>query len=127
MNNNLLSNSNALDLLKEMTSEHKRLHASDVDYLASEYFDLDCIKSIIENPRCKGIRIYNGIKTDDNKKQVRLLIAGVDEKGKIILQLNKNLTNASALGLGFGIGIWATAAAIAENGQPCPPFCPPGL
>lgn len=127
MNNNQSTNPNALDLLTKMTAEHKSLHASDADYLASEYFDLESIKTIIENPRCKGVRIFNGIKTEGDKKQVRLLVAGVDEKGKILLQFNSNLASISAVGLAMGIGTFGTAAAIAENGQPCPPYCPPGL
>lgn len=123
MNTNKKNSLSGIDLLNEMTSEHKRLHASDPDYLASEYFELDSLRFILDNPRCKGIRIFNGIKTEGDSKQVRLLIAGLDEKGKIIVQMNTNLTCISAAGLGMGIGFSGTAAAIAENGQPCPPYC----
>ena len=47
---------------QRMINEYKGLHGSDFDFLASEYFDLEFLKSLVNHPRCKGIRVFNAIK-----------------------------------------------------------------
>ncbi|MBK9220991.1 MAG: hypothetical protein IPO78_11215 [Saprospiraceae bacterium] len=124
-NNNNEQKSKAIDfsVAQKMISDYKEVHGMDSDFLASEYYNLDDLRFILENPKCKGIRIFNCIKSEGDAPQNRLIIAGVDENGKIILNQQPALTGVSAAGLGFGMVFNNIVAAIAEHGSPCPPYC----
>ncbi|MBK7736432.1 MAG: hypothetical protein IPI45_01510 [Saprospiraceae bacterium] len=106
-----------------MIQAYKIDHATDSDFLASEYYNLEFLKSIINHPRCKGIRVFNAIKTEGEKKQNRLIVVGVDEHEKIIVPKNNNIAGVSAAGLGLSIGFVETVVGVAEHGRPCPPDC----
>ncbi|MEI2695648.1 MAG: hypothetical protein V9E90_11305 [Saprospiraceae bacterium] len=119
------NNSNFIILseVEKMIQLYKVEHASDSDYLASEYFDLEFLKSIISHPRCKGLRVFNAIKTEGTMKQNRLIVVGVDENDKIIVPKNNTISGISAAGLGLSIGFVETVVGVAEHGRPCPPDC----
>ena len=106
----------------KMIADYKSAHCEEPGFLASEYFDVEAIKRIIANPKCKGIRIFNAIKTEECKKQNRLIILGVDENGKAIINYKTNLSAVSVASLGSSIVLESTPL---ENGMPCPPMCQP--
>lgn len=124
MNNNY-KNTNSISLAnaENMIQAYKIEHGNDPDFLASEYFELASLQSIIKHPRCKGIRIYNGLKDNGETIQNRLIVAGIDENGKILITSGINYSNASAAAIGFGFLVSENVAGIAEHGQPCPPIC----
>lgn len=80
------------------------------DILAnSETFNRSALDSLLAIEGCAGIRIYNGM--DENLK-VHSILVGVNEENEDILPpetLNENEEE------GF----------IFEDGQRCPPLCPP--
>lgn len=108
---------------QRMINEYKGLHGSDFDFLASEYFDLEFLKSLVNHPRCKGIRVFNAIKTEGPNKQNRLIVVGVDENDKILVPKNNTISGLSAAGLGLSVGFVETVVGVAEHGRPCPPDC----
>lgn len=122
MKNNINNNISLPDA-QRMIEDYKYLHGTDSDFLASEYYNLEFLKSIINHPRCKGIRVFNAIKTEGEKKQNRLIVVGVDEHEKIIVPKNNNIAGVSAAGLGLSIGFVETVVGVAEHGRPCPPDC----
>ncbi|MBK7360104.1 MAG: hypothetical protein IPJ80_01735 [Saprospiraceae bacterium] len=122
MKNNINNNISLPDA-QRMIEDYKYLHGTDSDFLASEYYNLEFLKSIINHPRCKGIRVFNAIKTEGEKKQNRLIVVGVDEHEKIIVPKNNNIAGVSAAGLGLSLGFVETVVGVAEHGRPCPPDC----
>ncbi|MBK8298636.1 MAG: hypothetical protein IPK91_15430 [Saprospiraceae bacterium] len=118
-------NPNCINLTsaEQMIQSYKLEHGSDADFLASEYFDLESLKNILNHPRCKGIRIYNAIKTEGEKKQNRLIVMGIDENGKTLVHLKPNLLGISAASLGISVGFTEEVIGVAEHGRPCPPYC----
>ncbi len=120
---NLQSNSISLAYAQSMIDLYKQNHGSDSDYLASEYFDLEFLKSLVNHPRCKGIRVFNAIKTEGPNKQNRLIVVGVDENDKILVPKNNTISGLSAAGLGLSVGFVETVVGVAEHGRPCPPDC----
>lgn len=116
INKNPLYYSDALNMI----AEYKQIHASDEGFLASEYFDVEAIHRILKNPRCKGIRIFNAVQMLEGKKQNRLILLGVDENGKAILNFKACLSAASVASVGASIVLESMPL---ENGTPCPPMC----
>ncbi|MFZ1255453.1 MAG: hypothetical protein WAR77_03830 [Saprospiraceae bacterium] len=106
---------------KEMINEYKNIHLNDSDFLQSEYFDREDLLSLLTNPKCKGLRIYNAIKSNEDSKQNRFIIMAEDENGKTILNTQSFSPGVSVLNL--GMGFIGNEAAILENGSPCPPLC----
>jgi hypothetical protein len=109
--------------MQKMINNYKQQHHSDPDFLASEYFDVEAIRALISNPKCKGIRVYNAIKDDNGEKQNRLIIMAEDENNKTLLTFNAGLSAVSVASLGASIGFIETVVGIVENGMPCPPMC----
>ena len=107
------------DALK-MIAEYKSEHSNDDGFLASEYFDVEALNRILSNPKCKGVRIFNAIQMLDGKKQNRLILIGVDENGKAILDYKTTFSAVSAAGIGSSVVLESTPL---ENGTPCPPMC----
>lgn len=69
----------------------------------SHFFGLNKLKEVIGQEDVIGIRIYYGLKEDENENLVQeLIIVGVDENGDDILNTNK----------------------ILDHSRPCPPYCP---
>lgn len=107
--------SDAMNMIAEYVEKHK----NDPDYLGSEYYDAEAIRRILSNPKCQGIRIFNAIRTDeDGQKQNRLILAGVDENNKIILDYKTSVSAVSAACIGSSIILERRPL---ENGIPCPP------
>jgi hypothetical protein len=107
------------DALK-MIAEYSQIHESDEDFLASEYYDAQAISRILSNPKCKGIRIFNAVQMLDGQKQNRMILIGVDENGKAILNFKAALSSASVASVGASIVLESMPL---ENGTPCPPMC----
>ena len=107
------------DALK-MIAEYKSEHGKDQDFLASEYFDVEAIQRIMSNPKCKGIGIFNAIQTEDGKKQNRLILLGLDENCKVILNYKTGLSAVSAASIASSVVL---EQAPLENGCPSPPGC----
>lgn len=74
----------------------------------SETFDREIIDAILSQPDCTGLRIYFGL---NDQRQVRAVLVGVNQKNEDILSSTNNLETDSSL--------------IAEDGNVCPPICPP--
>lgn len=110
-----------LQELGQMIELYKEIHSKDSDYLASELFEAETLRSILSDPKCKGIRVFNVLKQDGLNRQNRLVLVGVDENGKIIIK-NNQLASASAATLGLGISNFVVTS-VSEHGQPCPPDC----
>ncbi|MGB4970719.1 MAG: hypothetical protein WBO31_14385, partial [Saprospiraceae bacterium] len=67
---------------------------------------------------------FNGLKAEGDSKQNRLIVVGLDENGKTLVNMKMNLSGISAASLGMGIGFITDAInGIAEHGSPCPPYC----
>jgi hypothetical protein len=123
--NNLQAQKHPIDYqtAQSMIKDYQNLHFGDSDYLASEYFDADVIRQLLSNPKCKGLRIYNALKSEDGKSQNRFILMAEDEHGKTILNYQIKLSAVSMNGLGVSAGFVDPVVGIAENGKPCPPYC----
>lgn len=75
-----------------------------------ESFDRSAFDELLRREDCKGVRIYYGMKEEDN--QVHAIIVGFDEEGKDILPVE-------------GVALDGTQPVIIENSVPCPVYCPP--
>jgi hypothetical protein len=75
----------------------------------SEAFNKRALLSLLQAPGCVGLRIYHGVKTG-KRNELRLVIVGVDGKGKDIL-IDKSSFSAAKVNADLG-GL--------EAGQ-CPP------
>lgn len=118
--NSKISHSKALEMIEEYKSDH----GNDQDFLASEYFDVEAIRNLIANPKCRGLRIYNYSGRTNGKKQNRLLIMAEDEKGKTIVNFRTCLSSVSVTSLGMSMCFLAAPPdGVAETGTPCPPIC----
>lgn len=74
----------------------------------SETFNRDAIDKLLSESNCAGLRIYYSM--DENKK-VHAILVGVNSSNEDILPVN-SLNEAEEL-------------IILEEGQRCPPSCPP--
>ncbi len=109
------------DALK-MIADYKSVHVNDDGFLASEYFDVEALNRILANPKCMGIRIFNAIQMLEGKKQNRLIMIGVDENGKAILNYKTTFSAVSVANIG---GSMVFENSPLENSTPCPPMCAP--
>lgn len=75
-----------------------------------ESFDRTAFDALLQREDCKGVRIYYGMKPEDQK--IHAIIVGFDAEGKDILPVE-------------GIIMDGTDGYIIEDGQPCPENCPP--
>jgi hypothetical protein len=75
-----------------------------------ESFDRAAFDKLLQREDCKGVRIYYGMKADDQR--LHAIIVGFDGEGKDILPVN-------------GIAMDGTDPIIVDNGQICPTYCPP--
>ena len=75
-----------------------------------ESFDREAIDSLLRREDCKGVRIYYGMK--DENEHVHAIIVGFDAAGKDILPQADKVGDT-------------TDPIIVENGNPCPTDCPP--
>jgi hypothetical protein len=75
-----------------------------------ESFDRAAFDALLQREDCKGVRIYYGMKQDDDR--IHAIIVGFDEEGRDILPVE-------------GVAMDNTGAVIIEEGLPCPTYCPP--
>jgi len=75
-----------------------------------ESFERDAIESLLKKPNCKGIRIYYGLKNDE---ELHAIIVGYDENNKDILPASRTETTEGEEG------------EIVDNSTRCPIYCPP--
>lgn len=101
--NNQISLQEAID----MTTNYRANRPTNFPYC--ETFNADAINSLLALEGCTSIRIYLGMKEDEN---VDLILVAVNAHGEDILP---NAANAAVTGDG---GI------IIEDGYRCPPGCP---
>ncbi len=81
----------------------------------SETFEWAPINTLMNLPKCTGLRIYFGMEEDD---KVSLVIVGVDENGMDILDpIALNTTSLAS-------DSTVMTDPIVENGTKCPPVCP---
>ncbi len=80
----------------------------------AHFFGCDVIRDILDDPRCKGIRIYYAA---DEKGNPQLILVGADEKRNNILY---RTPVAKAIGASAGGSMPGTA----DESLPCPDFCP---
>lgn len=76
-----------------------------------ETFNATAVQELLNLPGCTGFRIYYGM---DEAGQVHAILCGANEKGEDLY-----LPSQSGYGLKDGEGD------VLENGQKCPPECPP--
>ena len=91
---------------KIVKDEHKGKHLIP----ECESFDRAPFDQLLQREDCKGIRIYYGMK--DNDQRVHAIIVGIDGDGKDILPTE-------------GVIMDGINSIIIENGAPCPSECPP--
>lgn len=84
----------------------------------SEKFDGAQCQQVLGQPGCQGLRIYYGM--DDDLK-IHLIIVAVDANNNDVINRNMNSSIASASAGGGG----GEEDLILEEGQLCPPACPP--
>ena len=121
-NLNQLQHSIPLDKAKEMTRAYRdnkekilKPEFSSKDILPiCETFNKDALAPLMSNPNCLGIRIYYGMDTD---KKIHAIIVGVNSTGADMLATAP--AGSSTLSPTFD-------PPPTENGQRCPPICPPG-
>lgn len=71
----------------------------------SHFFGRNKIDDVLNQTGLIGLRVYYGLKEDENQNLVQeLIIVGVDSNGKDILDTGK----------------------ILDFSRPCPPYCPDG-
>lgn len=87
--------------MKKYEDKHK-------DGIRAYFFGSDIIRKVIDHPEAVGMRVYFSYGEDD-KLQVVLL--GAREDGSNIWPDN---------------GKDGGGGTAADNGMPCPPYCPPG-
>lgn len=75
-----------------------------------ESFDRAAFDKLLQREDCKGVRIYYGMKQDDQR--VHAIIVGFDAEGKDILPTTSIATDG-------------TDPVIVEAGAGCPTDCPP--
>lgn len=75
-----------------------------------ESFDRAAFDKLLQREDCKGVRIYYGMKADDQR--LHAIIVGFDAEGKDILPT-------------ASIAMDGTDATIIEDSLPCPAYCPP--
>lgn len=84
-----------------------------VNFPQYETFDIDAVKKLISNEQCKFLRIYFGMKSDN---EVDLILVAADEQGQDLLPAD----NQNSPGVTSGNNI------LLEDGFRCPQFCPSG-
>lgn len=75
-----------------------------------ESFDRAAFDQLLQREDCKGVRIYYGMKPDD--QQIHAIVVGFDAEGKDILPVE-------------GVAMDNTEPIIIEESFPCPSNCPP--
>ena len=75
-----------------------------------ESFERSAIEALLKNPECKGLRIYYGLKNED---ELHAIIVGYDAENKDILPSSDAARTAG------------DEEEIVDSGLRCPTYCPP--
>ena len=81
----------------------------------SETFDRDAFDYILSQQGCVGIRVYFGMNTEE---RVNLIIVGVNDKNEDIVAAQTETGDVVMMRT-------SDTDPIAEQGDTCPPSCPP--
>lgn len=110
-NDHLISADEAKRMIEKFRKEKDNIVKSEYSgkHLIPNYesFDRAAFDTLLQREDCKGVRIYYGMKGEDQR--VHAIIVGFDADGKDILPIE---------GVADSID-----PPIIENGQPCPPYC----
>ncbi|HRJ31076.1 MAG TPA: hypothetical protein PLV21_14030 [Cyclobacteriaceae bacterium] len=91
---------------KKMADQFKKeggQAARSVNFEASQF------ETLLKEPGCVGIRVYNAY--DEDKKQFTMFLVGTDAKGNNLLPADEFRTDGDP-------------NSIEDDGKPCPPVCP---
>ena len=88
-----------------MRDEHKGKHLIP----HCESFDREAFDKLLQNENCKGVRIYYGMR--ENDQQINAIIVGFDADGKDLLPVENKVMDG-------------TDPIIVDQGLPCPTNCP---
>ena len=113
----------SLDKAKKMTALYRKEkdnvvtkeHQEKKTLPLCETFDAEPFRIVLNKPGCLGIRIYYSM---DDEKKIHLIIVGVNDKDEDILPDEQSTTNVLS-------DTATTNQTIIEDGQACPPICPP--
>ena len=92
----------------DFTTRFRENPGPDMPY--SETFQMDSVKALLDQNRCRSFRIYLGRKVDN---RICSILVAVDENGQDIIPTNtpELLTDDEGI--------------ILEDSFQCPPICPP--
>ena len=114
--NNVISLQQAIDMTTLFRKEKEGLLNPDMigkNILPNaETFDRAVFDKILSQTGCVGLRIYSGLTVDLMRKSI---VVGVNEKNEDMLPTSMSLSATDG----------GNDQSIGEEGQPCPPFCPP--
>lgn len=107
MNNNNVNHQISLQEAVDMTTKYRQNQPA--NFPQYESFDVEAVKALISSEQCKFLRIYFGMKEDN---QVELILVAADEQGQDLLPATtEGSTNTED-------------NVILEDGFRCPQFCP---
>jgi hypothetical protein len=101
-NGKKISKKDAIDWVKKYKNKHK-------DSTHSILYDAGIIQDLLNIPGCVSVRIHYA---ENGKDEDRLILVAVDASGNAILPPSDTSVT--------------DAAFIVDDGQACPPTCPPG-
>lgn len=110
--NHFISLAKAKEMTAKFRAEKENILLSEFRNLnilsICETFDRSAFDTVLAETGCVSVRVYFGMTPE---MKIRLIIVGVNDKNQDILP--------------SGEAALAEAGNIVEEGQPCPPFCPP--
>jgi hypothetical protein len=77
----------------------------------SVMFEKADLLALLNQPECEGLRIYNAIDVDNSEQPFTMFLVGTKADGTNLLPSSEEALNETYF-------IW-------DDGQLCPPFCPP--
>jgi hypothetical protein len=126
-----------LEKAKQMTALYRKEkeHKEKIILPLSETFDAEPFRTILNKPGCVSVRIYYGM---DDEKRLHAIIVGVNDKNEDMLtdtQSTKSTLNSTTTttdnttvdssSTTTGDVTDLVEDTIIEEGQSCPPVCPP--
>ena len=124
-----------LEKAKKMTALYRkeREHKEKIILPLSETFDAESFRTLLNKPGCVSVRIYYGM---DDEKRLHAILVGVNDKNEDMLTIAPNTTGTVDSASGTTAGTTGDSSNttvndvtedldIMEDGQSCPPICPP--
>lgn len=110
----------SLDKAKKLTgkfrSERDKIKKDSVP--TCETFEAAPFLTVLNKPGCTGLRIYYGM---DDEYKIHAIIVGVNDKNEDMLAVAQPVSTVTSLATDTTNG----DGDIIEEGQSCPPLCPP--